>query len=76
MQLSPPPANSVFRFSFMDDIATGAPAFLSPRIPDLLSLVLAPVGISLDPAQHASYCPALAGPGDGIILVGAPLGSF
>ena len=76
MQLSPPPANSVFRFSFMDDIATGAPAFLSPRIPDLLSLVLAPVGISLDPAQHASYSPALAGPGDGIILVGAPLGSL
>ena len=61
---------------WLDDIATGAPAFLSPRIPDLLSLVLAPVGISLDPAQHASYCPALAGPGDGIILVGAPLGSL
>ena len=49
---------------------------MSPRIPDLLSHVLAPVGISLDPAQHDSYCPATADASSGIILVGAPLGSL
>ena len=70
------PAKTVFRMSFMDDIATGTPAFMSPRVPDLLSLVLAPVGISLDPGQHASYCPAKAGADEGIILVGAPFGSL
>ena len=70
------PANSVFRFSYMDDIATAAPPCLSPLIPNLLAGVLKVIGLKLDSAQHGSYCPATASHDDGIILVGAPLGSF
>ena len=70
-------AGSVFhRITFMDDIATGAPSYLALLIPQLLSLVLRVVGLRLDVSQHASYCPGSAGADDGLVLVGAPFGSF